>query len=98
MTTSSGFCYFWNEAEGKHGACEIASCLWKWLKILDVGVKKVTLYSDSCPGQNKNIIIASMFLAAVKSLDIEEINQKFLEPGHTQMEVDSIHACTCMYK
>ena len=93
MTASSGFCYFWNEAEGKRGACEIASCLWKWLKVLDLGVKKVTLYSDSCPGQNKNIIIASMFLAAVKSLHIEEINQKFLEPGHTQMEVDSIHAC-----
>ena len=93
MTASSGFCYFWSEAEGKRGACEIASCLWKWLKVLDLGVKKVTLYSDSCPGQNKNIIIASMFLAAVKSLHTEEINQKFLEPGHTQMEVDSIHAC-----
>jgi len=35
----------------------------------------------------------AMMLAAVKVLPIEQIDHKFLETGHTQMEVDSMHAC-----
>jgi len=36
--------------------------------------------------------MAGMMLAAVNCLPFEQIDHKFLESGHTQMEVDSMHA------
>lgn len=33
-----------------------------------------------------------MFIFAVNSLNIPEINHKYLESGHSQMECDSVHA------
>jgi hypothetical protein len=93
MRTKQGYCYIWDETTGKRGSCEIASCLWLWLQTLPTTVNKVTLYSDSCSGQNRNTSMIGMMLAAVELLSIQEINHKFLEPGHTQMEVDSMHSC-----
>lgn len=52
----------------------------------------VSLFSDSCKGQNKNKYIAAALLHVVWSSSINVIDQKFLEAGHTQMEVDSIHS------
>lgn len=37
--------------------------------------------------------MAAMMLTAVKLLPLKQIDHKFLEPGHTQMEVDSMHSC-----
>jgi len=82
----------WDETVSKKGSCEIASCLWLWLDNLPATVEKVTLYSDSCSGQNKNINMLTMMLVAVNVLPIKLIDHKFLECGHTQMEVDSMHA------
>lgn len=54
---------------------------------LPESVKTVTLYSDSCAGQNKNSNIASMFFAVLlKKKNIEEIKHTFLEPGHTHIQ------------
>lgn len=56
--------------------------------------KTVTLYSDSCAGQNKNSHIVSMFFTLLykKKKTLKEINHKFLEPGHTHMECDCDHS------
>lgn len=50
------------------------------------------LASDTCGGQNRNVNITAMFLYAVQTLDIEIIDHFFFEPGHSQMECDSVHA------
>lgn len=54
------------------------------------------LKRDCCPGQNKNILMAAMLATVVQELNFEGrkliINHKFLIPGHTHMEADSIHA------
>lgn len=59
---------------------------------LPLETKYVCLTSDSCGGQNRNRYIAALLLYAVNTLPIEEINLKFLETGHTEMEVDCIHS------
>jgi len=93
MRSKKGSCFMWDETVAKRGSCEIASCLWLWLQTLPETVEKVTLYSDSCSGQNKNLNILTMMLAAVHVFKpIKQNDHKYLETGHTQMEVDSMHA------
>ena len=56
-------------------------------------MKHVIITSDSTVAQNRNQYITSMMLLAVQVLpNIEIIEQKFLEPGHTEMKVDAMHA------
>ncbi|KAL4718408.1 hypothetical protein ACJJTC_004679 [Scirpophaga incertulas] len=44
-------------------------------------------------GQNRNQYISALLLWTVQNIDhLEIIEQKFLESGHTHMEVDSMHA------
>ena len=51
------------------------------------------MFSDSCIGQNRNKFVASALLHAVcTSTYLKVVNHKFLEPGHTQMECDSMHS------
>lgn len=92
--TQNGYCYIWGEADGKRGSCEIATCLYNYLKELDNrGVNTLLLYCDNCTGQNKNKVIFSMFkhfLEQSKNLKVIQIN--YLLAGHTYMPVDSMHA------
>lgn len=50
------------------------------------------MFSDSCPGQNRNQQVTAIILHAIKTLPLEVIEQKFLVSGHTQMECDSMHS------
>lgn len=74
------------------GSDEIGSILFDFLKNLDHSVKHVAFFSDSCGGQKQNRFIASLFRYAIWVLPLETIEIKFLEVGHTQMEVDSMHS------
>ncbi|XP_041474507.1 uncharacterized protein LOC121423251 isoform X2 [Lytechinus variegatus] len=87
-----GKCFIWNELNGKRGSCEIGTCLLKHLSELPERVQHVTLFSDCCGGQNRNKFIAATLLYAVRTTSICVIEQKFLESGHTHMEVDSMHS------
>ncbi|MGR0295554.1 hypothetical protein ACUWCL_29440, partial [Klebsiella pneumoniae] len=49
------------------------------------------VYSDGCTYQNRNVIMANAMLLASKITGFH-IVQKYLTKGHTQMEVDSVHA------
>ena len=43
------FCFLWHEGEAKKGSCEVASCLFQFLKKLHLdGIKEVHLFSDRC--------------------------------------------------
>lgn len=87
-------CYCWSETDGKIGSNETGTCLFKWLKNLPSAVDEVILYSDTCGGQNRNRHIAALLLHAVQTTHLKVIQQKFLERGHTYMEVDSMHSAT----
>lgn len=88
-----GHCYSWEEIEGKRGANEIATCLNMFLATISSDIKEVSFFSDCCSGQNRNSIVATAMLQAIQNHStLASINLKFLEPGHTHMECDSIHA------
>ena len=90
---SNAHCYTWQETEGKRGAIEIGTCIYEYLKSLPNTIKEVSLWSDTCSGQNRNQYIATMFLFALKSLPhLSKITHNYLESGHSSMEVDSMHS------
>ncbi|CAG9772078.1 unnamed protein product [Ceutorhynchus assimilis] len=87
------FCYMWHEAVAARGANQIASCLFKHLRLIPASIKEITFYSDTCAGQNKNCFVSIMFMLALQEFpNIEKINHKFLTPGHTHMECDNDHS------
>lgn len=88
-----GHCYTWEETQGRRGSNEVATCLHKFLQSLSSDIKEVSFFSDCCSGQNRNSIVATAMLDIVRNHPtLNSINLKFLEPGHTHMECDSIHA------
>jgi len=91
--TNKAHCFLWNESDGGLNANELATIITKFLasEIEDDSSKKIILYSDGCTYQNRNATLANAIINLVKVKRITLI-QKFLEKGHTQMEVDSVHA------
>lgn len=83
--------YVWHEALCGRGASEVASCLFKYMQLNQDG-KPFSFMSDTCGGQNRNVIVCAMFLYAVEVFQIPTIDHIFFEPGHSQMECDSVHA------
>lgn len=92
-----GYCFVWNESEGGLNADEFAS-IWTYFiekKILP-GVEdktnlQIIIYSDGCGYQNRNALLSNALLNLSVKNSITII-QKYLEVGHTQMEVDSMHS------
>ena len=86
-------CYLWSEVDGKRGSNEIGSCLLHYLSSLPDTVEEISMFSDTCGGQNRNQNVAAVLLYAVQSIGhLQVIEQKFLEKGHTYMECDSMHS------
>lgn len=87
------YCFVWNETDGRRGALEIATCLYRYLSYLPTTVQSVRFFSDSCIGQNRNRYVSfALALAVQRYPSIRVIDQKFLETGHTYMECDSCHS------
>ena len=56
-------------------------------------IKEITLYSDSCGGQNRNQFVSSALVYAINiNHKLEIINQKYFERVHSEMEADSMHS------
>ncbi|XP_072399152.1 uncharacterized protein [Diabrotica undecimpunctata] len=95
-TTNSAKCYLWNETIAQRGGQEIASCLYTYLNSIPSHINKIIMYSDCCPGQNRNILLSVMLLTVIEHSKHQgrkiDIYHKFLVPGHTHMEADTIHA------
>lgn len=80
-----GHMFVWPENVASRGAQEVSSCLLHFISnVLPPTSKVMTLYSDSCGGQNRNIKTV-LFLSHVLQThpNLDEINQKFFIPGHS---------------
>ncbi|CAB3251768.1 unnamed protein product [Arctia plantaginis] len=95
--TKDGYCFVWNESEGGLSADEFAF-IWTYFiekKILSKVENKtdlrVIIYSDGCGYQNRNVTLSNALLNLAVKNQIT-IEQKYLEVGHTQMEVDAMHS------
>lgn len=85
--------YTWNETLAKRGANDIGSSLYHYLNNLPSNVSYVTMYSNCCPGQNKNGIIMVMCLNFLERREnVKIIDHKCMVPGHSRMECYSNHA------
>ncbi len=90
LVSRDAVCYVWHEGEGGLTASEFASCVIDYLTS-HLEYETYILYSDGCTYQNRNVILASALNRFAKQHG-KIIIQKILEKGHTQMEVDSVHA------
>lgn len=92
---STVHCAMWDESKGARGGNEIASSILKWCDtvISNSEIEEITLWTDNCYGQNKNVsMIMCFFWILHKYPQIKTITQKCLLKGHTHMEADSAHA------
>ena len=89
---SDAHCFLWDETNGGKGSFEVSTCLLKYLSSLPDTVKHVSSFSDTCGGQNRNKYVATAMLYAVNNFAVEKIDLKFMEPGHSYLETDSIHS------
>lgn len=89
---NKAFCFTWTELNGQRGSCEIGSALLQWINKLPEAVKEISLFSDTCGGQNRNQFIAALGLFVTQNSSIDILQHNFLESGHSYMEVDSMHS------
>ncbi|KAL4714762.1 hypothetical protein ACJJTC_002621 [Scirpophaga incertulas] len=95
--TKDGYCFVWNESEGGLNAEEFAS-IWTYFiekeilsKVENKTDLQVIIYSDGCGYQNRNVTLSNALLNLAVKNQIT-ITQKYLEVGHTQMELDAMHS------
>lgn len=89
---NNAFCYAWTEINGQRGSSEIGTALFQWIQNIPENIREISLYSDTCGGQNRNQYIAALFLYVVQNTNIQVLQHNFLEKGHSYMEVDSMHS------
>jgi len=95
LASKAGYCYVWHEGNGGLDADEFATLVTKFLSSIQDSVERVILWSDGCTYQNRNSTLASAilyFLRSGQKPNLREVHQKFLCRGHTEIEVDSMHA------
>lgn len=93
VATKQGDCLIWHEGQGGRGSCEIASCLFIYFQSLPNTINEVRCFSDRCSGQNLNKYVVAMCMYAVQVIkNVQVIELKFLQPGHSEMECDSMHS------
>lgn len=92
LASKKAFCYMWHECIAKRGSSEIGSCLLIFIEQeIRHGVTQFSFFSDSCPGQNRNKYLFSLYNYLTQKYAIQ-IQHTFLEKGHTQSEGDSVHS------
>lgn len=89
MSTNEAFIYVWNEAVASRGPEKVGSCILNYVEN-HVKTSKLTMYSDQCGGQNRNIKIAALcdHIVTNPKFHCTEIDHKFLVSGHTYLACD----------
>ncbi|KAK7449366.1 hypothetical protein BaRGS_00040017 [Batillaria attramentaria] len=94
LKTKEGYCKVWDETEG-----DLSSEMFAYLQFRHFedylrshpSIQTLIVWSDGCSYQNKNCNLANVYLYLSETMGVR-IEQKYLVPGHTQMEADSIHS------
>ncbi|KAL4719700.1 hypothetical protein ACJJTC_007889 [Scirpophaga incertulas] len=92
-------CYWFYECTAGLVASAYTTCIIDCLKkTLSKKLLPIIIYSDGCTVQNRNAVLSNALLELAMDYNIQ-VEQKILEKGHTQMEVDSCHsAIECQIK
>ena len=82
-------CYVWDETIARKGSNEINSCLFKWVQDnKSPDFKHLTIFSDNCVGQNKNLYVILNCMRLIQAGDLETITLQFMVAGHSYMPCD----------
>lgn len=92
LGTDDVTCYWFDETACDLKATTYASFFVDYVtKLLDEDAKDVVIWTDGCTSQNRNSTVSNALLRLAMDKNIT-ITQKYLEKGHTQMEVDSVRS------
>ena len=78
----------WPEFIAGKGSSEVISCLHSYFMDLPAEVSTLYLYSDGCPGQNKNVHLMHYLFALVKTGRFQHIQHHFPIRGHSFLPND----------
>lgn len=84
----------WHEGIAGRSAEEVTSAFVTALQHhTERDVKHAIIWADNCTAQNKNWALLTALVTMVNSSEseLDEVNLKFFEPGHTFMSADSVH-------
>lgn len=89
VKTDRSVVYLYHEGDGKKGANEVCSFLYHYVKhYVPDTVKNLTLFSDGCPGQNKNHTMVRMCMGLTATGRFQSITHMFPERGHSYLPYD----------
>ncbi|CAH2986745.1 unnamed protein product [Chilo suppressalis] len=92
LGTNEVTCYWFDETACDLKATTYASFFVDYLRnLLSENLKDVVIWTDGCTAQNRNAVVSNALLRLAMDKNVT-ITQKYLEKGHTQMEVDSVHS------
>lgn len=86
-TNNQGYMFVWGEETGKRGSDEMCSALVKFLS-LKPDIENLIVFTDNCPGQNKNWAMMALWLQLIKEKRLKEVTHYFLISGHTHLPSD----------
>lgn len=92
LVSHQATCYWFDETSADLSASTFVSFVSDYLEryCFPKGLP-IVIYSDGCTYQNRNNFMANALLNLSVVHNVTII-QKYLEPGHTQMECDSVHS------
>ena len=78
------YCALWNESIAGRGANELASCLYKLLKLIiqdcpNISINQIILWSDSCVPQNKNSIVSMAIKNFKMKAEYHSLNRSIIQ-------------------
>ena len=80
--------YCWPEVMAKRGSDEVISCLHDFISKVPAAVNTLFLFSDGCPGQNKNSNVMSYLFTLVSTGRFLKITHFFPVRGHSFLPND----------
>ncbi|KAJ8888585.1 hypothetical protein PR048_008077 [Dryococelus australis] len=79
-------------SDGQRGSCEIGTALLQWTQQLPDTVTEMSVFSETCSGQNRSQFISALFLYAIENTNVQIAEHNIVEKGHTYMEVYSTNS------
>lgn len=89
LKTRKSVFYIYHEGEGKKSPNEVCTFLMDYIeKYVRKDIKELRLFSDNCPGQNKNHCVTRMCLALTDTGKFEKVQHFFPIRGHSFLPCD----------
>ena len=80
LGTGKGFCYFWDQRQGKKGSNEVGFTLSFHIKnSLNKDTEELAIWADTCAGQNRNQQVVGMLLHTLNTQTDSNVNKKTLQ-------------------